>query len=117
MIRLSDRSSQWIFYLAAGFNFGAVFLRSILVYGGDPDLFPVLVVLLFWLVLFASEPAISNKWTRYFPLYLFLQTGSIFTLLGIPDSTDFFAALFVIPSMQVMQRLGSKIWVVLLNLI
>ena len=116
MIRLSDRSSQWIFYLAAGFNFGAVFLRSILVYRGSPELFPVLGVLLFWLVLFASEPAISNKWTRYFPLYLFLQTGSIFTLLGIPDSTDFFAALFVIPSMQVMQRLGSRIWVVWIGL-
>ena len=116
MIRLSDRSSQWIFYLAAGFNFGAVFLRSILVYGGSPELIPVMGVLLFWLVLFASEPAISNKWTRYFPLYLFLQTGSIFTLLGIPDSTDFFAALFVIPSMQVMQRLGSRIWVVWIGL-
>ena len=110
MIRLSDRSSQWIFYLAAGFNFGAVFLRSILIYGSNPELFPVLGVLLFWLVLFASEPAISNKWSRYFPLYLALQTGLIFTLLGLPDSTDFFAALFVIPSMQIMQRLSSKIW-------
>jgi signal transduction histidine kinase len=111
MMRLSDRSFQWIFYLAAGFNFGAVFLRSILVYGGDPELFPVLVVLLFWLILFASEPAISNKWSRYFPLYLVIQTGLIFALLGLPDSADFFAALFVIPSMQVMQRLSSKIWI------
>jgi len=111
MIRLSDRSSQWIFYLAAGFNFGAVFLRSILVYGSSPELFPVLGMLLFWLVLFASEPAISNKWSGYFPLYLVIQTGLIFTLLGLPDSSDFFAALFVIPSMQIMQRLSSKTWI------
>jgi signal transduction histidine kinase len=110
MLRLSDRSSQWIFYLAAGFNFGAVFLRSILVYGNSPDLFPVLGMLLFWLVLFVSESAISAKWSRYFPLYLVIQTGLIFALLGLPDSTDFFAALFVIPSMQIMQRLGSNIW-------
>jgi len=111
MMRLSDRSSQWIFYLAAGFNFGAVFLRSILVYGGNPELFLVLGVLLFWLVLFVSEPAISNKWSGYFPLYLAIQTGLIFTLLGLPYSTDFFAALFVIPSMQIMQRLSSKTWI------
>jgi len=110
MMRLSDRSSQWIFYLAAGFNFGAVFLRSILVYGGNPELILVLGVLLFWLVLFVSEPAITDKWSRYFPLYLVIQTGLIFTLLGLPDSTDFFAALFVIPSMQIMQRLSSKTW-------
>lgn len=110
MIRLSDRSSQWIFYLAAGFNFGAVFLRSILVYGGNPELFLVLGVLLFWLVLFVSEPAISAKWSRFFPLYLVIQTGLIFALLGMPDATDFFAALFVIPSMQIMQRLNSNTW-------
>jgi len=110
-MRLSDRSSQWIFYLAAGFNFGAVFLRTILVYGGNSELFLVLGVLLFWLVLFVSEPSISNKWSGYFPFYLVLQTGLIFTLLGLPDSTDFFAALFVIPSMQIMQRLSSKTWI------
>jgi signal transduction histidine kinase len=111
MIRLSERSSQWIFYVAAGFNFGAVFLRSILVYGGSSELFLVLGVLLFWLVLFVGEPAISNKWSRYFPFYLILQTGLIFILLGMPDSADFFAALFVIPSMQIMQRLSSKKWI------
>jgi signal transduction histidine kinase len=111
MMRLSDRSFQWIFYLAAGFNFGAVFLRSILVYGGNPELFPVLGMLLVWLVLFVSEPAISNKWSGYFPLYLVIQTGLIFALLGLSDSADFFAALFVIPSMQVMQRLSSKTWI------
>jgi len=111
MMRLSDRSSQWIFYLAAGFNSGAVFLRSILVYGGNPELFLVLGILLFWSILFVSEPAISNKWSKYFPFYLVIQTGLIFTLLGLPDSTDFFAALFVIPSMQIMQRLSSKTWI------
>ena len=111
MIRLSDRSSQWIFYLAAGFNFGAVFLRSILVYGGNPELFLILGMLLFWLILFVSEPAISKKWSRYFPLYLVLQIGLIFFLLGLPASADFFAALFVIPSMQIMQRLNSKTWI------
>lgn len=97
--------------MAAGFNFGAVFLRSILVYGGGPELFLVLGVLLFWLVLFVSEPAISNRWSRYFPFYLVLQTGLIFALLGMPDSADFFATLFVIPSMQIMQRLSSKTWI------
>jgi signal transduction histidine kinase len=111
MKRLSDRSSQWIFFLAASFYIGAVFLRSILVYQETPELFPVLGALLIWLVLFVTEPVIIKKWSGYFPIYLAFQTVLIFTLLGFPGSPDFFASLFVILSMQVMLHLESRIWV------
>jgi len=116
MKRLSDRSSQWIFYLASSLNFGAVFLRSILVYQDSQELLTVLAMLVTWLMLFTSEPMISRKWSRYTPLYLMLQTVLIFGLLGMPRFNDFFASLFVILSMQVMLYLGSKIWVTWIGL-
>ena len=112
MKRLSDRSSQWIFYLVASFTLGAVFLRSILIYQDSPDLLWVLGLLLFFSVLFATEPAISKVWSKYFPIYLLLQTGSIFALLGMPGYPDFFAGLFAILSIQVMLHLSLRIWVV-----
>jgi len=116
MKRLSDRSPQWIFYLVTSFYLGAVFLRSILVYQGTPDLFPVLGVILIWLVLFITESMITKKWSAYFPIYLVLQTVLIFTLLSMPGSADFFASLLVIHSMQFMLYFESRIWVVWVGL-
>jgi len=114
--RLSDRSPQWIFYLVTSFYFGAIFLRSILVYQGSPVLFTVLVILFTWSVLFVSEPAISKQWSKYVPIYLALQTGLIFVLLGMPGYTDFFASLFAILSMQVMLYFNPKIWLAWIGL-
>lgn len=112
MKRLSGRASQWIFYLVTSFYLGTVFLRSILVYQGSPVLFVALGILFVWSVLLVSEPAISKRWSKYFPIYLALQTGLIFVLLGMPGYTDFFAIPFAILSMQVMFLLNPKIWVV-----
>ena len=112
MKRLSDRPSQWIFFLAASFFIGAVFLRSILVYQGTPELFLVLGILLIWSILLATEPVITKKSSRYFLIYLVLQTILIFILLSVPGSPDFFASLFAILSMQVMLHLESRKWVV-----
>jgi signal transduction histidine kinase len=111
-----NRSFQWIFYLAVSFYFGGVFLRSLLVYGGQQELLPVLGIQLLLIVLFFSEPAASNRWPGYFPFYLVLQTGLIFALLGMPGYPDFFASLFMIPSMQAMLRLGIKIWIAWIGL-
>ena len=108
MKRSADRSYQWIFYLTAGFLFGAVLLRSLLVYRNDPELWPVLGLLAVWLVLFASEAAISPRWPRYFPIYLALQTGLVVVLLARPGRRDYFAVLFAVLGMQAMQRLNPK---------
>jgi len=116
MKRLSDRSFQWIYYLAASFYFGAVFLRSILVYRDSPELIWVLGLLLVWLALFASEPGITGRWSSYFSVYLVIQTILAFILLSTPGYSDFFASLFAILSMQVMLHLNTKIgaaWIVL----
>jgi signal transduction histidine kinase len=113
MKRSADRSHQWIFYLTAGFLFGAVLLRSLLVYGvgyngrNNPALGLVLGLLAVWLALFVSETALSFRRPRYFPIYLALQTGLVAVLLTWPQ--DYFAALFALLGMQAMQRLNPKI--------
>ena len=101
--------SQRIYYFASGLYFGAVLLRSLLIYRDSPVLVQVLGLLLVGLVLFISEPAISRRWSRYFPIYLLCQTALVFTLLSRPGFTDFFAALLPILSMQVMLHLNPKI--------
>jgi signal transduction histidine kinase len=66
------------------------------------------VLLLVVLVLFISEPAISRRWPRYFPIYLLLQTILLFVLLALPGYPDFFATLFGILSMQTMLNLNPR---------
>jgi len=107
---------QRIYYLASGLYFGAVFLRSLLLYRDSPALFQVLALLLVWLALYLSEPGISRRWSRYFPIYLTLQTALVFVLLVMPGSPDFLAALLFIVSMQVMLRLNPKIGAVWIGL-
>ena len=109
-------SFQWIFYLAAGFYFGAVFLRAILIYRESSDFLWVLGILIIWLALFVSEPAITSRWSSYFSIYLAIQTILVFLLLSSPNYPDFFAALFAILSMQVMLHLDARIgvaWIIL----
>ncbi len=105
----ATQSSQWIFYLAASFYFGAVFLRSLLTYGHAPELGRILWVLLIWLILALSQPAISRRWSHYFPIYVTLQTLPVFVLLTLSDTSDFFATLLIILSMQVMLHLSPRI--------
>jgi signal transduction histidine kinase len=108
MKRSADWAHQWIFYLTAGFLFGAVLLRTLLVYRNNPDLGPVLGLLAVWLALFAGEAAISPRWPRYFPVYLALQTGLVAILLALPGRRDYFATLFALLGMQAMQRLNPR---------
>ncbi len=123
MKRSADWAHQWIFYLAAGFLFGAVLLRTLLVYGvgyngrNDPALGPVLGLLAVWLALFASEAAISSRWPRYFPIYLVFQTSLVAVVLALLSRTDYFATLFAPLGMQAMQRLNPKLGTLWIGLI
>src|SRR5574337_1359997 len=94
-----DWSSRWIFYLTTGFLFGAAVLRSLLLFQDTPVLSQVFGLLMIWLVLFASEAALSRKWSRYFAIYMVLQSSVVVLLLSRPGVTDFFAVLFAILSM------------------
>jgi signal transduction histidine kinase len=104
-----NQPSQWIFYLTASFYFGAVFLRSFLIYGRAPEFSRILGILSLWLILAISQPLLSRKWSHYFPIYLVLQTLLVFALLTLSDESDFFATLLIILSMQAMLYLSPRI--------
>jgi len=57
--------------------YGAVLLRALFMYGRSPALGLVLALLLGWLLLSISEPAISRRRAEYFSVYLVLQTGLV----------------------------------------
>lgn len=109
MARSTDRLPQFIFYLAASFISGAVFLRTLLVYQSSPDLRPTLGLLLIWLALAASEPTVSRRWPGYFLIYLTCQTVLVFGLMTMPGSPDFFAILLAVLSMQVMLHFDPRV--------
>jgi signal transduction histidine kinase len=108
-------STLWIFYLVAGCFYGAVFLRALLFFQDSPDLFWILTLVVICAGLGATESIISRKWKNYFLIYLVLDVFLIIYLLSMPGSRDFFAILFVIPTMQIMLRYDSRIgwlWIV-----
>jgi signal transduction histidine kinase len=109
--------SQWVFHLTVAFLFGTVLLRSLLIYLDSPVLGQVLGLLIAWLALFVSETAIFRRWPKVFPVYLMLQTILAYVFLWKPDfpDYDYFAILYAILSMQIMQRLPIRsgvIWLV-----
>lgn len=109
MERAGGWLSRWVYYLASGLYFGAVFLRSLIIYWDSSYIVWVSGLLAIGLILFISESAVSRRWPLYFPFYLGLQTMLIFVLLITPGSPDFIAALLSVLSMQAMQRLAPKI--------
>ena len=116
MKRSADGSRQWIFSLTTVFLFGAVLLRSVLVYQNTPMLGRVLGLLAAWLALFLSESYISAKWSGYITLYLALQAGLVGAMLLTRGYADFFAVLFAILSMQMMQRYSPRVGAVWIGL-
>ncbi len=117
MNRTADGSSKWNSYaskiatsvVTAALFYAAVVLRSALDYWPRPALYPVLGILAVWLILFATEPIASRRWHWYFPPYLILQSVLAIVLLSMPDARDYIALLFLILSMQMMQRLPIRV--------
>jgi len=96
-------SQRWVFIMTVAFLYGAAVLRSLLAFSdGRREL--ALLLLLVWLVLFLAEPALSGLWRPYFVVNVALQGLVVGVLLSLSDSSDFFAILLAIPSMQAMQR-------------
>lgn len=120
MKRTLDQPSVWIFYLVSCLLVGSALLRSSYAYRGSPTIIQVLGVLAAWLILFASEKPLTSKWSRYFLVYLILQTCLIGLLLRMPYPSDYFGGLFPVLSMQTVQhfhlRVGA-IWVGMFTLV
>ena len=108
MSRPTEWLTKWIYFLAAGMYFVAVTLRTWLYFRDEPYIERALGLLLFWLLLFISEPLLSKRWSAYFYIYLSLQTGLVFVLMALPGTPDFMGALLGVLSMQVMLRLPGR---------
>jgi signal transduction histidine kinase len=108
-------SQRWVFTLAVAFLYAATVLRSVLVFGGDRRVL-VLGLLLAWLLLLLSEPAVSGLWRSYFAVCLVLQSVIVAVLLPMSNGSDFFAILLAVSSMQAIQRWKVRTVVVLIGL-
>jgi signal transduction histidine kinase len=107
--RATDRLPQRIYHIASGLYFGAILLRSILVFQDSPILSWMLGLLGIWLALFLIEPHVSPRWPGYFFIYLICQSGIVFGLLSLPGSADFYGSLLPILCVQIMLRSNPKI--------
>ena len=116
MTRSTEWLSQRIVILAAGLYYLAVVLRAWLFYQDGPHIGRVLGLLLLWLLLLFSEPALSRRWSGYFLVYLTIQTALVFVLVSMPGTTDFMATLLGILSMQVMLRLPTRVGAIWIGL-
>ena len=106
--------SQWAFYLTVAFLFSAALLRTLIIYQGRNELTRGILLLSAWLLLFLSQPAITRKWQRYFLVYLIFQTALVIGLYLLPVYPDYFAILFAILGMQIIQVYPPKASVLLI---
>lgn len=95
--------------------FAAVFLRSILSYQTSPLLGSILILLSGVLLAFMGSTLLANKSPWFQALLIGLEVLVILRLL-ILTRTDYFAFLFAIQSMQVMQQFTSRGAAVLIGL-
>ena len=107
--RTLDQPSGWIFYLVSGLLAGSALLRSLYAYRSTPIIIRVLTFFAACLILFAIEKPLSNRRPGVFPVYLFLQTCLIGLLLRMPYPSDYFAAMFGVLSMQVIQHFRLQV--------
>ncbi|WKZ49527.1 MAG: sensor histidine kinase [Anaerolineales bacterium] len=107
MKRFSGWAHIWVFYLTAASLFGAIALRMLVTYRDDPRFHSLLGLLGCWLLTSVTATIIpKRRW--YLPVYLIFQSILIMALLYLAKGEDYFAALFGILSMQIMQWINPK---------
>jgi len=116
------RHTSAVFYLLSAMVAGAVALRGLgsVFIGGLGSRWVVAGLLLFFGVLLATERPLSRRRAWYPHGYLAFQTGLILTLLLLPPSFDFFAALGLPLSAQALRALPRSLgfrWVGALTLV
>ena len=108
-------SQRWVFTMTVAFLYAATVLRSLLAFDGEQRVLAV-TLLLVWLVLLLTEPRLSRLWRPYFGVYVALQSAVVAILLPQSDSSDFFAILLAVTSMQAMQRWQPRTAAVVIGL-
>ncbi|MDR3578139.1 MAG: sensor histidine kinase [Anaerolineaceae bacterium] len=102
-------SYEWVYYLTVLLFFLTVMLRTLISYNQIPDeLGRDLAILVAFLFLLFTEPAITRRWQPFFFVYLLVQMSFISLLMLGSGATDYFAILFSLLSMRIFQRLTSR---------
>lgn len=88
--------------------FAAALLRSLIVYQGAPTLNLVLPLLLVWLLLFAGSKLLASRLPKSAAGLIILQAALVLVLM-LWTEADYFAILFAILAMQVMQQFSPRL--------
>ncbi len=118
MKRSAKWSQAWVFYLTASLLFASSFLRSLVLYHDAPIIGQVIFLLSVWLLLFLGELVLS-KWPQFswhFAIYLVSQISLVLVLLFLPNSSDYFAVLLCILSMQVIRHWKLNVSAIVIGL-
>jgi signal transduction histidine kinase len=109
---------RWIYPLAAGFMFAAVFLRAVLVFQGTPLLSETVIILLILPFIFLASTLLAHKCPWVSVLLIGLEMLGIVSLILLTSSihSDFFAFLFAIIGMQIMQQYTPKVTAIVIGL-
>jgi len=105
----TSRLSSWIYYLAAALFYAATYLRTLVIFRYSASLSRAQDLLLVVLALFLTEPLLTRRWKGYFSVYLLVQTVIVFFLLSLSDTSEYFAILLGVLSMQVMLNLNPRL--------
>jgi signal transduction histidine kinase len=109
MDRSTSRLSHWIYYLAAALFYAGAYLRTLVIFRHSANLSRAQDLLLVVLAIFITEPLLTRRWKGHFSVYLLVQTVLVFFLLSLSDTSEYFAILLGVLSMQVMLNLSLRI--------
>jgi signal transduction histidine kinase len=99
---------RWIYYLATGFLFAAAVLRSVIIFQETPLLGQIILLLAACLLVFIGNILLAS---RHPGLSIMLISLEVFLILALLLATraDFFAILFAVLCMQVMQQFSPRL--------
>ncbi len=105
--------SQRIVAISNYVMFAIVALRAVLTYSDSAALTPLLILLAIFLLLLATEPYVSQRWSTYRWIYFGVQTVLVVGMGLLVPSFDFLWGLYVILAGQAYHywpRRAALIW-------
>jgi signal transduction histidine kinase len=106
--------SQRVISLTNATLFAIVALRAVITYADD-DVLPLLLALLaIFVLLLATEPILTRRWSAYRSLYLGLQMALVVVMGRFAPEFDFLWTLYIILAIQALDffpRRAALIWI------
>jgi signal transduction histidine kinase len=90
-----------------------VAIRTILIYQGQPNLFPVVVLLMAFALLYLSEPWLSGRFPAYRYFYFLVQTVLVSLFCYLDPFLDMKTVLFVPLFIQAFRAFSRQVLIIL----